>query len=103
MILAVAIAVDNSNLCTGSQRSAQVPQQSDRLRNLMICFQQQHGMHRARGKKRVILFAKQSLDVVQLLLLRAIVDVADRLRVDIHRINCAAFAHSPRCPHGEPA
>src|SRR5208282_4140838 len=83
MILSITVAINNPNLGSRPKRSAQIPQQSDGLINLVISLQQQHSIYLVRGKLRIVALAKDCLHIVQTLLLNSLVDVTCSLRINV--------------------
>ncbi len=102
VILAVPVAIDDSNFRVGPKRRVQFSKQGHGIGNFVIRLQKQNRIDGIFRKKRIVCLPKDRLYVAQLLFLRPVVDVADRLRIDVDRVHRAGFAHSPRRPNREP-
>src|ERR1700685_3944428 len=72
VIFAVAVAVDDSNLRSGTKGELQISQKSHGLRYLVICLQEQDGIDNIGGQERVVGLAENSFDVMQFFFLRAV-------------------------------
>jgi hypothetical protein len=79
---------------------AQVAEEHDRLRDLVVSLEEQHGIHRI-GQKRVVRVAENGFDVVQVFLFQARVDVLNRLGINVLGLNRAFVADPSRGQHGE--
>jgi hypothetical protein len=100
MIGTIAVSVNHSDLCFFRERVAQVAEQDDGFRYLVIGLKKQDGIHGS-GQKGIIRLAQDRFHIVQICFLQATVNVQNRLWVDVHRVNNSFVAHSSRCQYSE--
>ena len=74
VVFAVSIAVDDSDSCARPQSGTQVAQKSDRMGDLVIGLEQQHGVNGAEDQFGVVSPAENSLYVWQMLFPDALIN-----------------------------